>query len=195
MEKICGCPTIKKCDIIYDKITGKIKGVSKFTIKMFVLGMFIFILPFTARFIPNKANNQNNVASSKITITFPYTQNDVIFSTGWVPQSQGEKYRWVAKESVFFVELADQRSFYLEGYIPKDFYPITKMKIYVNDIFTREIPLKNSDVFNADIEIGQFANYKSKNEFKFIFDWERVPQKTDVDRRTFSALISKMIFR
>ncbi len=69
------------------------------------------------------------------------------------------------------------------------------MKIYVNDIFTREIPLKNDYVFNADIEIGQFANYKSKNEFKFIFDWERVPQKTDVDRRTFSALISKMILR
>ena len=197
-KKVCNSFVIKNCNIVYDKITGTIKVLfsylfAKTAIKPFVLSTILFSLLFSVRFIPGNLKIKKEVIKGEINISFPYKKGNIYFSDGWLPQIPSETYRWVAKESVFYVSLANQHSFSFEGYVPEDFKPLTKMEVYVNDNLVRTITLKAGNPFSAEIDIGQFANYESQNEFKFIFDWERIPQKADADQRTFSALISKMI--
>ena len=126
-------------------------------------------------------------------VSFPYN-NDSIFLSGWLPQSTTEDYRWIGKDSVVKLEQPTKAgTIVVEGYIPDNFSEISEMNVFVDEKLIYQQQISAGEAIN----IVQPVDKVSKNQVvsvKIQFNAEHVPDESDADQRTMSALISKIGF-
>lgn len=128
--------------------------------------------------------------SEGISITFPDNSSCVDFKNGWLPQVDGENYRWIEKVSEFDIFLDNQAELHIEGYVPDNVSDMSKAMIYMNDHIVLEKDLHNGEGFIYDISISEYVKKSTKNEVRIKLDGSKIPKETDEDQRIFSALIS-----
>lgn len=126
-------------------------------------------------------------------VSFPYN-NDSIFLSGWLPQSTTEDYRWIGKDSVVKLEQPTKAgTIVVEGYIPDNFSEISEMNVFVDEKLICQQQISAGEAIN----IVQPVDKVSKNQVvsvKIQFNAEHVPDESDADQRTMSALINKIGF-
>ena len=143
-------------------------------------------------FIMFAAKNIMRITDSleEISVTFPDNSSSVDFHTGWLPQGDGEKYRWIEQRSEFDVFLVNQAELHIEGYVPDNVSDMSKAAVYVNDHIVLDTELYNGEGFRYDISISEYVKNFTKNKIRIELDGIRIPKETDEDQRIFSALIS-----
>ena len=111
-----------------------------------------------------------------------------------MPQSTTEDYRWIGKDSVVKLEQPPKAdTIVVEGYIPDNFSEISEMNVFVGEKLIYQQQISAGEAIN----IVQPVDKVSKNQVvsvKIQFNAEHVPDESDADQRTMSALINKIGF-
>lgn len=152
--------------------------------------VIIFFILFAAKNIVRITDSLESIS-----VTFPDNSSSVDFKNGWLPQGDGENYRWVEQISNFDVLLVKQTELHIEGYVPENVSNMSKVVIYMNDYVVLEKDLNNGEGFIYDISISEYVKKFTKNNIRIELDGSRIPKETDEDQRTFSALISALEIR
>lgn len=172
---------IKNTKIVLNDSTKKIvEPFANHAWKTFILIFILFLVVFT------KFNQY------PVEIKFPYA-NDSVFHGGWLPQSNKEEYRWIAKEgSVQMEQPSDSNILTVSGFIPDDFVEIQNLKILVNGNIVNDIEIGPGPI-EASIELENNNSQINKRLFvQIVFNETHIPDGNAVDQREMSALISKI---
>ena len=206
LNSICNTRIYNDIKGAYLKVFEAIsKGINEFkdleTLNMKQNVINIIILIFCAsccigcKFIPSIQNNnvdEQVVMEGPVEIEFPYNGEDIIFETGWLPQSDGENYRWVEQNSVFKSYLSNQTKIILNGYVPEDIEGMNSVKLFLNGELVTEKSIFSGDVVFIEEDITDYILI-GENTFEIVFDSTRVPSEEDLDKRTFSAMFNSIV--
>ncbi len=132
-----------------------------------------------------------DVVEGSMVVSFPFEGNNIDFGAGWIDQSPDETYRWVQEESEFQMNLSNQSSIIISGYVPEHCTSISKVELYVNDYFVEGCELTSGEGFELDSDFSEIK-VDGLNTFKLVFNDEYVPSITEPDQRIYSALISSI---
>ncbi|WP_340387741.1 acyltransferase [Paenibacillus sp. FSL E2-0151] len=127
--------------------------------------------------------------SQPTAIEFPYTKNQNILKGDWLPQSNSEKYRWVAKQAGIVLDLPTNGHLLIDGFVPDTFTEINSIKVYLNDEEIYNTALVIGEGFFLDIPI---SNGKGNSIILMEFNDVHSPDQASEDQRKMSALISKI---
>lgn len=130
-----------------------------------------------------------NYNSKPSIIEFPYHNSERIFSGGWLPQNNGENYRWIAKKASVELSLPSQSTLLINGFVPESFKEVEKVNIYLNGNKIKESDVKPGEGFSLDLPVH--SEYKN-NIISIEFNAVHTPLPGDADQREMSGLISKI---
>ncbi|MCM1235837.1 MAG: hypothetical protein NC489_37575, partial [Ruminococcus flavefaciens] len=167
-----------------------IKLSKRKTILYVMVSVGIIAILAGSKFVPSSVEISS--IGGMVTVEFPYNGTSVRFGDGWLPQTDGENYRWVAQESEFGICLEDQNKIHLTGYVPDGIEGISRLELYMNGNLIAMCDIREGEPI--DIE-ADFSAYKSEDEsiFKITFDSIRIPGPDDADRRSFSAMFTSIL--
>lgn len=170
---------LEKIDSIYTKA---VESVSRFGWKTFIAAIVVALVLI------------NTFYAAPSVIEFPY-QNDSIFLSGWLPQTQSETYRWVQKESCVRMDRGQKTTaFFVEGFVPETFTEVTEVSIYFDDALICQVPLSAGGAVSIMQDVSGIPMPKDDVLIKIVFNAEHVPEQGAPDQRTMSALINRIGF-
>lgn len=204
MDKIPEFEPCRQVVKLYDIVTKALSNAWKDYVKYLAMpkhkmvfyamtAAAIILILIGSRFVPPiNGDNNLNIVSGTVTVEFPYNGNAIEFKDGWLPQTNDEKYRWVAQESEFAICLGEQSKIRLSGYVPAEVENLSKMELYMNGNIIVECDIRVEEQINIEAD---FAAYKIEDEnvFKIIFDGIRTPKTGDADQRSFSAMFTSIV--
>ncbi|MBQ9936534.1 MAG: acyltransferase [Lachnospiraceae bacterium] len=127
-----------------------------------------------------------------VQVTFPYSDKRVLFGDGWLEQTKDEKYRWVQNESFLEIYLSGQETIRIEGYVPEGIDEMSNVKVYLNDVMIVDKAITDNEGFSLQGDISECV-VDGKNTLRIAFNSIKIPKEEDLDKRSFSALISLMV--
>ena len=203
MQEILQFNAFEELGKVYKKIVSaleysmrqiKIRIFNKETIRVVIGGMIICLIMIGYRYgaYTNRLELYGQDAvNGTLNVEFPYNENNIIFTSGWLKQEDGENYRWVQKESEFQVALSDQTQITMSGYVPENVKDVSNVKLYLND----NMLVDQNIIGGQELTLqGDISNYKTEgnNVFKLVFDGEHLPDINDADQRVFSAMFTSI---
>lgn len=127
-------------------------------------------------------------------IQFPYHKSDQIFHGNWLPQGEGENYKWISGEgSVYMLQPQGTSKLNITGYVPSTFINIKKVVVYVDNNELKVFNLKPGEQFQISVDMPKALENK-KVDVKLSFDNIHKPDLGDPDQRSLSAFISELKF-
>lgn len=204
MQEILQFNAFEELGKVYKKIVSaleysmrqiKIRIFNKETIRVVIGGIIICLIMIGYRYgaYTNKLELYGQDAiNGTLNVEFPYNENNIIFTSGWLKQEDGENYRWVQKESEFQVALSDQTQITMSGYVPENVKDVSNVKLYLNDNMLVDQNIIGGKKLTLQ---GDISNYKTEgnNVFKLVFDGEHLPDINDADQRVFSAMFTSIV--
>lgn len=180
----------KKIIIFLESKFSNIKSINIFSFykliswKSFVLTIFILIT--FDRWYYRPITN----------ISFPNDLRKGIFDNGWLPQGEGETYRWISKEATLNLgKITSYQEITVEGFVPEKLKNIKKLEIYLN----------NQKIFDINIEKDRYFNltHKFNNEIfnskdviiLFKYDNVYIPDYMELDVRRLSGFIKRITLK
>jgi peptidoglycan/LPS O-acetylase OafA/YrhL len=125
-------------------------------------------------------------------IVFPYARSERIFTGGWVPQGEGEAYRWIRGSAhVLLLGSSADTRLIIKGFVPAEFTSVTSLKVEVNGSVLSTVSL--SAQRNIDLAIPITIKDDNKElAVGLIFNDYFTPAPTAPDQRKMSALITRI---
>lgn len=165
---------------LYHIINKFIQPFIKHSWKTFTIAFIIFLIVFT-KFNQYPAE-----------IKFPYV-NESVFHGKWLPQSNEEEYRWIAKEASVQMEQPPENNLLtISGFIPEGFNEVQNLTVLIDDKIVHDTVVTPGSIdINVELENNNSQINKRIN-VHLIFNDTHKPNKDDLDQREMSALISKI---
>lgn len=132
--------------------------------------------------------------SGRIQLDFPYRNAAASLKGGWLPQSDGEDYRWFNRQAEIEIFLLTQENVEIKGYIPDNIQNTSYFSVILN----------GEEIYQEQISAGQLIEIYLPspealkpcrvNTLEIKTDGFRIPAPEDADQRVFSAYISSISF-
>ena len=127
-------------------------------------------------------------------ITFPCKKGGVVFTGGWLAQSEAEDYRWMEGNAELGTTLIDQSRMEIAGYIPESVQGVSCMVIRMNGNELYREAAGSGQMIAVDLDISDHVKAFRRNTIEIEIDGTRTPKETDADQRSFSAFINSIRF-
>ena len=127
--------------------------------------------------------------SGRIAVSFPYEGNMVSFQGGWLPQGEGEDYRWMEGSARLKTILIGQNALEINGYIPDTVENISCIIIRINGNEAYREPAGPGQLIELRLGLKEYRKAFRRNTVEIEIDGVRIPGEEDVDQRRFSAFI------
>ena len=111
----------------------------------------------------------------------------VSFQGGWLPQGEGEDYRWMEGSARLKTILIGQNALEINGYIPDTVENISCIIIRINGNEAYREPAGPGQLIELRLGLNEYRKAFRRNTVEIEIDGVRIPGEEDVDQRRFSA--------